>query len=66
MRKTKDAYTGERFDWNTTALAWDERIGKSVIVPARCTSDDFHHMHPSRVLPKLLAELNAELNKEPE
>ncbi len=52
MRTTTDTYTGKRFRWNTTALMY------GWIVPARMTSRGFTELHPDRVPPKLLRELN--------
>jgi hypothetical protein len=56
-KTTIDTYTGKPFRWNTTALANDVE-GNEWLVPARCTSRDFMHLHPGRVRASLLARLN--------
>jgi hypothetical protein len=57
MRVTTDTLTKRPFRWNTTAFA-RTTDGEQVLVPARCTSRTFVHLHPSRTPAKLLAELN--------
>ncbi len=57
MRTTIDTHTGKQFRWNTTAYHI-LKDGRHICVPARCTTRDFVHLHPSRTPTKLLAELN--------
>lgn len=53
MRTTQDILTGQKFRWNETLT-----VG-GVVVPARITSRSSTYLHPSRVPPTLLAELNS-------
>jgi hypothetical protein len=59
MRTTTDTLTGKAFRWNITCEAYDDQ-GRKVTVPARLTKTTSVHLHPSRVLPALLAQLNPE------
>ena len=52
MKTTTDIYTGQRFRWNTTAHY------QGVVVPARETSRTSVCLHPDRVPPALLRQLN--------
>jgi hypothetical protein len=57
MRVTKDTHTGKPFRWNTT-IVHVAPDGTRTVVPERQTSRTAEWLHPSRVPPKLLAELN--------
>lgn len=59
MRTCKDNLTGKPFRWNTTVIV------DGVTVPARSTSRTATHLHPHRVPPALLHELNPEPSSEP-
>ena len=56
MRTTTDTLTGKPFRWNDTVRVKSD--GHLIRVPARCTARSSTHLHPDRVLPKLLLELN--------
>lgn len=57
MKTTTDIYTGYPFEWDSTVKYM--LVGGSIwVVPARSTAPTPTYLHPSRVLPDLLAELN--------
>jgi hypothetical protein len=57
MRVTTDTHTGKPFRWNDTCVVVTDD-GRKVVVPARYTSREARHLHPSRVPTSLLAKLN--------
>jgi hypothetical protein len=59
MRTTIDTYTGKPFRWNSICLIRTDD-GKTTIVPERMTARDSRWLHPSRVRPALLADLNSD------
>ena len=63
MRTTTDTLTGKPFRWNSTCvhIADDDT---RLVVPQRMTTRDANWLHPSRVLPSLLAKLNPKTQAE--
>ena len=58
MKTTTDTLTGKGFRWNTI-VTFSYPDGATIKVPGRCTSSTEDFLHPARVRPALLAELNA-------
>lgn len=56
LRITTDTLTGKPFRWNDTVQV--NTATGPVIVPARYTTRTAEHLHPDRVTPRLLRELN--------
>ena len=57
MKTTIDTWTGTRFRYNSVCL-YRLKDGSEWYVPERQTSRSATWLHPGRVPPKLLAELN--------
>jgi len=56
-RVTYDALTGRQFYWNGTCRV-RTRDGHTWVVPQLMTPKRAEYLHPNRVPPELLAELN--------